>query len=113
MTIRDRGKIKWQMAYALPELLRAQRNMWRDSERINKPIIDIYELEEFDSRIAYAMEYNLVVKITVFDDGFTSDINGRIHYVDPITHQLRIEVKPGEMERIDFDSVIGVKVIDQ
>ena len=53
-----------------------------------------------------------MVKLTVWDDGFTQDIYGRVHYVDPITHELCIEVKPGEFERVLFDSVVGVKVVD-
>ncbi|MEH7545970.1 MULTISPECIES: hypothetical protein [Bacillaceae] len=35
-----------------------------------------------------------------------------IHYLDPITHQLRIELKPGEFERISFEDVVGVVVLD-
>lgn len=46
--MRDRGKKKWQTAFAVPKLMKAQREMWRDSELILKPIIDVYELEEFD-----------------------------------------------------------------
>jgi hypothetical protein len=56
------------------------------------------------------MEYKHAVKLTVWDDGFTADYTGRIHRVDPITHELRIEVKPGEYERIQFGDVIAVKV---
>ncbi|MCM2535210.1 YolD-like family protein [Neobacillus pocheonensis] len=60
------NKKKWQFAFGMPDdLIKAQRDLWRDSERIEKPIIDVYELEEFDQRICYAMEFNLAVKITV------------------------------------------------
>jgi hypothetical protein len=58
------------------------------------------------------MEFNYSVKLTVWADGLTSDIIGSIHYVVPITHQLRIEVKPGEFERISFEDVIGLTVLD-
>jgi hypothetical protein len=46
------------------------------------------------------MEYNLSVKIKFWSDGLTVTITGRIHYVDPIALQLRIEVESGEFERI-------------
>ncbi|USK36167.1 YolD-like family protein [Bacillus sp. F19] len=39
-------------------------------------------------------------------------MTGRVHYVDPITRELRIEVKDGEFERVGFESVVGVKVIN-
>ncbi|WP_235824976.1 YolD-like family protein [Bacillus salipaludis] len=112
MTIRDRGVMKWQFAFGHPELIKGQRDLWRDQERMNKPIIDEDQAEEFDLRIQYATEYNHAVKLTVWNDGFTSVITGRVHYIDPITHELRIEVKAGEFERVAFDSVVGVKVVD-
>ena len=79
---------------------------------MKKPIIDEYEREEFDQRICYAMEYNLSVKITIWTDGFTSDITGHIHYLDPILHQLHIELQEGEFCRIDFNDVIQVSIVD-
>lgn len=112
MTIRDRGKIKWQPASFMPLGFEMTHAMFRDQERQPKPILDGYESEEFDQIIAFAMEYNLAVKLTVWADGFKEDITGRIHYVDPITHQLRIEVKPGEFEQIAFENVIGAVVLD-
>ncbi|MBT2696662.1 YolD-like family protein [Bacillus sp. ISL-40] len=88
------------------------RAMFKDQERIVKPIIDDYEAEEFDRRICYAMEYNLKAKFSVWDEGFTADIIGHIHYIDPIKHQLRIEVKPGEFHGIKLEDVIALVVID-
>ncbi|MED1470050.1 YolD-like family protein [Bacillus salipaludis] len=111
MVIRDRGVMKWQFAFGHPELIKGQRDLRRDQERITKPIVDVYELEKFDSRIAYAMEYNLAVIITIWSDGFTTDIKGRVHYVDPITHQLWIETEDGLFQRTAFEDV-GVVVVD-
>jgi hypothetical protein len=112
MTIRDRGKIKWAAAYLQPELAKMQRDFWRDTERIRKPILDEHETDEFDLRIAYATEYNHAVKLAVWDDGFIHEITARVYYVDPITHELRIEVNDGEFERVGFDSIVGVKVLN-
>jgi hypothetical protein len=111
MAIRDRGIQKWQFAFGMPELVKAQRDLWTDQERMKKPIIDEYQKEEFDQRICYAMEYNLPVKVTIWSDGFTSDLTGRIHYLDPISHQLRIELQGGEFRRIDFGDVIDLTVV--
>jgi hypothetical protein len=112
MAIRDRGKQKWQFAFGMPELIKAQRDLWIDQERMKKPFIDEYEREEFDQCICYAMEYNLAVKITIWTDGFTSDITGHIHYLNPILHLLHIELQDGEFRRIDFTDVIQVSVAD-
>ncbi|SMQ80669.1 YolD-like protein [Bacillus sp. OV166] len=112
MTIRDRGKLKWQPASFLPLAFEMQREMFKDQERQERPLLDQYQMEEFDQRICYAMESNQAVKLNVWADGFIMDVTVRIHYVDPITHRLRVEVKPGEFERIAFEDVVGVTVVD-
>jgi hypothetical protein len=112
MTIHDRGKLKWQPASFLPLAFEMTREMFRDQARTAKPILDENQTEEFDLRIAYATEYNHAVKLTFWDMGFTHDIIGHVHYVDPITNELRIEVKSGEFERVTFESVVGVKVLN-
>jgi hypothetical protein len=83
MAIRDRGMVKWQAAFQLSELVKGQRDLWRDTERIAKPILDEYQSEEFDQRIVYAIESNYSVKVKVWSYGFITDLTGRIHYVDP------------------------------
>ncbi|WP_251553962.1 YolD-like family protein [Neobacillus muris] len=112
MAIRDRGMVKWHAAFQLPELVKAQRNLWQDTERIERPIIDEYQWEEFDLRIAYAMEWNYIVKVKLWSDGFMTDVIGRIHYVDSITRQIRIEVRSGQFEGIPFEDIVEVEVID-
>ncbi|MFB3167458.1 YolD-like family protein [Neobacillus sp. 179-C4.2 HS] len=112
MTIRDRGKLKWQSASFIPQAFEMTSEMFRDQARTAKPLLDEHQTEEFDLRIAYATEYNHAVKLTVWEDGFTHDITGRVHYVHPITHELRMEREPGEFERVAFDSVVGVKVLN-
>jgi hypothetical protein len=112
MTIGDRGKIKWQPASFLPLGFEMTRAMFKDQQRQSKPILDDYQTDEFDAKICYAMEFKLAVKPSVWADDFTTDIIGRIHYVDSVTHQLRVEVKPGEYERVAFEDVTGVVVVD-
>lgn len=102
--------MKWQGAFFMPEQVKALHELWRDAQRQRKPIIDEYEKEVFDQQIGYAMEYNLAVKFTIWVDGFTEVITGKVHDVDRITHQLRIETKPREFERLAFDIVVEVAV---
>ncbi|WP_342042598.1 YolD-like family protein [Bacillus sp. OTU2372] len=84
--------------------------MFKDQERQSKPLIDEYEMDEFDQRICYAMEYNLAVKLKVWKDGFTTVVVGSVYRVDPISHEVHIEIKLGEFERIKFEDIIGVSV---
>lgn len=91
--LNDRGKMKWQSASFMPEAFAMTREMFEDAERQAKPILDVYQTEEFDQRIAYAMGANLAVKLTVWDDGFTADYTGSLHYVDPISRLSTIFLK--------------------
>ncbi|MEH7014817.1 hypothetical protein V7087_29120 [Neobacillus niacini] len=45
MTIRDRGKLKWQGAFFMPEQVKMHRDLWRDQQRTQKPLINEYEAE--------------------------------------------------------------------
>jgi len=105
MSIRDRGKKKWQFAFGMPELIKAQQDLWADQDRTIKPIVDEYEKEEFDQRIRFAMEYNLSVKIKIWLNGYKSNFIGRIHYVDPrILYHTSYELNCREAS---FDGLIS------
>lgn len=111
MTIRDRGIIKWQPALIMPEQTAMMRALRNELEQCEKPIIDEHERAEFDERIGYAMEYNLPVVFSVWQAGFITEQVGRVHYVDPITQQMRIETLIGEFERLMLADVVGVGVV--
>ncbi|AZU61096.1 YolD-like family protein [Neobacillus mesonae] len=112
MTIKDRGKIKWAAAAFIPEGFALTRKMFMDQEREPMPIIDEYEKEEFDLRICYAMEYNLPVKISVWDDGFIDEVIGRVHRRDELTRELRIELADGSFYCVKAGEMVGVEVND-
>jgi hypothetical protein len=112
MAIRDRGKMKWQPASFMPEGFALTREMFHDQTRQAKTILDDYQTQEFDERISYAMEYQFPVKLTVWSDGFTEVLIGRVHYCDPVTKQLHLETELCDIMRVAFDDVIGVSVVD-
>lgn len=112
MAIRDRGKLKWQPASFLPLAFEMQREMFKDQERMAKPIIDEYEREKFDQRITHAMELNLMVRLTVWVDGFTDELTGRIRNVDLLTQRIRVEVTAGEFKRVAVEEVVKVAILD-
>ncbi|RFU63681.1 YolD-like family protein [Peribacillus saganii] len=112
MTLRDRGKLKWQGAFFMPEHVKMPRDMKTDYHRQAKPIIDEYEIDEFDRRICYAMEFNLAVKLTCWYDGFNEDICGRIHYMDPINQEVRLVTEEEAAERVKFADIVAVSVIE-
>ncbi|WP_423410260.1 YolD-like family protein [Heyndrickxia sp. MSNUG] len=112
MKIRDRGKIKWLGALFAPEHRSMLRELARDEMRKAKPILDEYEIEELENRICEAMEFTLPVVISKWDDGFTYEERGHVHYLDPIRKEVRIVSEDGAVLRIKFNDIVMVKIID-
>ncbi|MCM3585754.1 YolD-like family protein [Mesobacillus maritimus] len=113
MAIRDRGKIKWAPASFLPELRSMMREAEQDELRQKKPLIDSYEIEEFDRKICYAMEFNFPVLLKRWTEGFTYEEKGRVHYVDSIRKEVRMVTEDGAAVRIPMADIIEVEVIEQ
>jgi hypothetical protein len=110
--IRDRGKVKWMPALMVPEHRALLRDVARNELRQAKPVIDEYELEEFDRKICEAMEFNQAVMITKWADGFSYEETGRVHYVDPVRKEVRMVTEDDAVVRIAMADIIGVKVVE-
>jgi YolD-like protein len=113
MTIRDRGKIKWAPASFMPEGFAMISEMYRDQERQAMPILDEYQVEEFDRKICYAMEFNLPVRLSVWEDGFVIDLVGRVHRRDEITRELRVVMEDGTVDRVKAGELVGIEVVEE
>jgi hypothetical protein len=112
MTIKDRGITKWAPASFMPLGFEMLREMYRDQERQPMPLLDEYEIEEFDRKICYAMEYNLPIRFSVWEDGFVLEIVGRVHRRDEITRELRVKLADGTFDRVKAGEMVGVEVIE-
>jgi hypothetical protein len=113
MKIRDRGKVKWLGALFAPEHRGMLRELARDEMRQARPILDEYEIEALENRICEAMEFNFPVIISKWEDGFTYEEKGNVHYLDPIRKEVRIVSECGAVLRIKFADIVAVDVIDK
>lgn len=113
MSIRDRGRIKWT-SLMLPEHVKELRDMWGDFKRDSKPVIDEFTFSENEERIFYAMEFNFPIKFKVWKEfaGRCEEFIGRVHHIGSSDRVLKIECEDGTFERIIFDDVITIEVID-
>lgn len=113
MAIRDRGKIKWNSAFFIPQHVQMLKDMERDFLRNKKPLIDEYEIEEFENKIHEAMEYANKVKVSIWKDGFTYGYIGLVHRLDGINKVIYLEVNQGEFERLKFDDIVGIEIVSK
>lgn len=113
MAIRDRGKIKWLPAAFLPEHTKLISEALYELDRLAKPILDEYQIEEIENQICYAMEYNLLVTISVWESGLNRKVSGYIRYLEPLKKEIRMEVGARNgciIERIRFADVTAIDV---
>ncbi|WP_440970768.1 YolD-like family protein [Peribacillus frigoritolerans] len=112
-TIRDRGIIKWQAALMLPEHKALNKKMGEEDNFLNKkPVLDEYQVEEFENNIHYAMEFHLPITFTLHNEGNPQEMHGYCVYIQPVTKELHIQKKDCSFEYIQFDEIISVIVED-
>jgi hypothetical protein len=109
--IRDRKMKKWQ-GFMMPEHIRALKILELESQKIEMPLLDEYQLQEFDERIHYSMDYHFPVEFTFLIEGFEHKIVGYVHYFDQLKRQINVKTLDGPGEYINFDNIMNVKVID-
>jgi hypothetical protein len=95
----------------LPEHMAMLRQLWGEFDFEAKPLLEV-QIEEFDQRVLYAMEYNLPVKITTWNNGSTYEFKGQTHYVDPIKKELRLRSETDGQAYIKLNDIIAVEVIE-
>ncbi|MCI1592573.1 YolD-like family protein [Heyndrickxia oleronia] len=109
--IRDRGNKKW-VSLMLPEHIKMIKDMKVDLNRQSRPMIDEYQVQEFEERIKYAQEYKLLLEFSIFDQGFIKNSIGRVIKLDPLSKQIKIKTMKSEFEYINFTDVIEIKILD-
>ncbi len=98
-------------AHFMPEHRAFLRELARDELRQARPLLDEYEIQEFENRICYAMEYTYPVKITKWEDGFTYEETGYVHFLDPIRKEIRMINEDGSAVTKKFDDIVAVEII--
>ncbi|WP_442598126.1 YolD-like family protein [Neobacillus sp. D3-1R] len=108
--IRDRGKIKWNSAYFIPEHVKMINNLKADDQKEKMPILDEYQLLAINEIIYEAIEYAHPVQIRVWKDGFFEEYSGLIHRLDEINCILYLEEKDGIIVRLSFKNIVGIEL---
>ncbi|MGG5776818.1 YolD-like family protein [Bacillus subtilis] len=94
---------RWEQKFILPEQRASLLNMKREVQKIEKPILDEYQLEEGARVICEAMEFNSVLVISVYRDGFIEEVTGFVHYIDEVKQRLHVKDLKGDTYFIEFD----------
>ncbi|WP_409304892.1 YolD-like family protein [Peribacillus sp. SCS-155] len=110
MSIRDRGKIKWNGAFFMPEHIKMLNELKSDYYKTMKPVLDEYQIQEFENKMLEAMEFAMKANITTWEDGYEWEYLGLIHRLDEWNRiiYLELEKEDGYIMKILFDDIINV-----
>ncbi|MED4649300.1 YolD-like family protein [Bacillus inaquosorum] len=100
---------RWEQKFILPEQRIALLNRKKQVQKIEKPILDEYQLEEMARVICEAMEFNSILVIGVYRDGFIEDVTGHVHYIDEVKQRLHMKDVKGDTNFISIDKIIYVQ----
>jgi len=111
MGIKDRGMMKWH-GFFMPEHSRELKKIHQDDKKIKMPLLDEYQLQEYEEKIIYAMEYRLPIEIKLYNGGFEELISGHVHYVDQIKRKFNVKDTHDQVHYVPYDEIMDVKIID-
>lgn len=100
---------RWEQKFILPEQRAALLNRKREVQKIEKTILDEYQLEEMARTICKAMEFNSALVIRVYRDGFIEEVTGHIHYINEVKQKLHMKDSKGDTRFIAFDALLSVE----
>ncbi|WP_082232041.1 YolD-like family protein [Halobacillus massiliensis] len=107
----DRGTIKWT-SLMLPEHVEMIQEIWRELDRVEKPVIDEQQMEENSFALQRSMADNLTVKVK-YHNGFDfSCAEVKVTHMDPGTKKVRgIDPKTKKVVSLLFDDISEVTVL--
>lgn len=113
LALKDRGIVKWKAASFLPEQVSSLHDLVKDYYSTEKPILDEYQVVEFENKINYAMEYLLPVRFIAWEDGYEWVYSGNIKRLDPLSKTIDVELNNQEKYtmKIKFDDIVRVDVL--
>lgn len=111
MKIHDRGNLKWQ-PFLLPEHRDRLKELKNEEQKIEMPVLDQQQLEEFNQVICDAMAFNQPLEITYYQNGKMKQVICHVHYIDTHLHELRTLDQSHYVCMIKMDKIIDVQFAD-
>lgn len=109
--VRDRGSKKL-VAMMLPEHVALLREYNEEITKIDRPQLDLQELEMLDQTIHLAMEEARSVCISYFVDGKVSEYTGDIHFLIIITHAIVLLDKDIGKVTLNIKDISALELLD-
>ena len=106
--IRDRGKLKWQSAFFMPEHVKLLKNLYSNANKQRKPQLDEQEYETIGLIVMESLNYTLPVRITIWQHGYLDYHIGIVDKVDQLMKYLVLQTNKDKL-RLMIDDIISVE----
>ena len=108
--IKDRGKMKW-VSMMLPEHVQMLRE-WADEDlNEERVVLDEQQIEEINHIIAEAMEHQILVAISYYNQKRYHVMIGHIHYYDEWKQQLNVIDCFDEAQYLKLSDIMDVRSV--
>jgi hypothetical protein len=97
----------------MPEHLKSLSNLKKDYYKESKPLLDEIQIDEFERKMLFAMEYAKPIRIKIWRSGFFSEYKGLLQRLDEINRNIYLKKENGEIVRISFEEIVGTEVDDR
>lgn len=111
--IRDRGKMKWQSAFFMPEHVKMLHELRSDYQKTNKPNLDESQIDDFEQNLCLALEFKQAVNITIWEAGFFRVFKGSLRKLDEWNKTIHLEEVNGYTTIIPFYQVVNVELLEK
>ncbi|MFC3885096.1 YolD-like family protein [Bacillus songklensis] len=109
--INDRGNLKWQ-PFLLPEHRSLLKELKKEEQKIEVPMLDQQRLEEFNQTICDAMAFNQPLEVAYYQNGKIERAICHVHYIDIHHRELRTLDKSNHICIIKMDKIIDIQLTD-
>lgn len=107
--INDRGTKKWT-SIMLPEHVAALKQMFKEEERKEKPILDDQKKMEINFLLQAALSSDASLEIEYYADYDYHTIKGRLLMIDSLNGYLHIDGP--ELTKLAFNQILDVMILD-
>lgn len=102
----DRGSIKWT-SLMLPEHVELLKDLWREDEKVEKPLLDSQQIELNHNQLQMAFMHEEQIRLRYYSNGFIHEISGKIEKLD---QGVFLQTDENEEIRIPFHQILTVSV---
>ena len=105
--------LRWESSrMMLPEHVDMLNELAVERTKVDKPIIDDQQKQEFAQAMSDAKVNNQRIKISIWKEGFFEDFVGYLNNIDPYLKRIRLDINESEVAYINIVDIVGVEARD-